>query len=503
MDRHLPVVTPEKMRTVEEKAYAEGCSEETFMEAAGQKVFAYAKKIAKKHSLHKIYLVLGKGNNAGDALVAGRLFAQEHMPVVAVCLVSKQQGSFLYQKKYEEFIAAGGQAIPFSELSFPLEKSLLIDGIFGTGLAKAPREPFASTIEKLRQDPCLKIAVDIPSGLCAKTGKVLGSCLYADYTVFLGMPKWGFFLEEGPEATGALLYGDFGLPTHFREGFEEHYLLKEGIDTLLPPVFRTRHKYSRGSVVAIAGSKQTPGAALLACEACYRSGAGYVRLLHPEGTEALFACSPYELVKSPYNMQRPQDLLPYFDKAKSCLVGPGLGREEEIGAFLKELLFQVNVPLVLDADALYHFPELSLTSSQVVLTPHLGEMRMLLRKEKKSPITREFLEEVAEFAIKHRVYIVLKGVPTFLFDPEGKLRIADFGCPGMATAGSGDVLTGIIAALLAQGVFMKDALYLGCYLHGRAGCKAESAATAYAMTARDITSFLPAVFTELKKRIYE
>lgn len=503
MGKHLPIVTPDEMKAIEAKAYANGCSEEQFMEAAGAAIFSFANKLLKKHFLKKAYLILGKGNNAGDALVAGRLFMKEHTPVVALCLCPVSECSPLYQKKYQEFIAAGGKTLSFDETSFPLEESsLLIDGIFGTGLSTAPKEPYASAIEKLNKDPCLKIAVDIPSGLSGNTGKAEGSCLKVDHTVFLGLPKWGFFLEEGPSLTGSLAYGDFGLPASYYEGFQDLFLSNEGLHSLLPPIERTRHKFTTGYVVAVAGSKHTPGAALLACEACYRTGAGYVRLLHPEGMESVLACSPYEIVKSPYRHDKVKDTLPYFSKARSCLVGPGIGRDPEVGAFLKELLSQIDLPLVIDADGLYHFSKFSLASSQVVLTPHLGEMHMLLEKENKEPVSKAFLEEVRKFARKHRVHILLKGVPTFLFSPEGTLRATDFGCPGMATAGSGDVLTGILAALLAQQVPMEEALYLGCYLHGRAGCKAEIAASAYSMMARDITSFLPSVFTELKKHVY-
>jgi len=498
MVKGLPTVTPEEMRAIEKRAYADGISEEKLMEAAGNAVFFFASELLEKYSLKKIYLILGKGNNGGDALAAGKLFIKKNIPVTALYIKEKSECSPLYQKKYQEFIEVGGKAFPCDSKDFLFEENaLLIDAIFGTGLLKAPKEPYSSIIDKLNKSPCIKLAVDIPSGLCGKTGKVQGSCLRADYTVFLGLPKWGFFLESGPSMTGELFYGDIGLSKHYCEGFDVLYLLKEGVRTFLPPILRTRHKFSRGYAVAVAGSKNTPGAALLSSEACYRAGAGYVRLLYPEGMEGELTSSPYELVKNSYNSERPQDALAYFEKAQSCFIGPGLGRQKETTSFLKELLFQMDIPLVIDADGLYHFSELSLTSSQVVLTPHLGEMYMLLGKKDKPPIDKLFLEEVAEFATKHRVHILLKGVPTFLFSPKDALRIVDFGCPGMATAGSGDVLTGILAALLAQKMSMEGALYLGCYLHGQAGCKAEAAATPYSMMARDIISFLPAVFAEL------
>jgi NAD(P)H-hydrate epimerase len=504
----MKVVTSAKMKYLEALAYKEGSSEIDFMEESGSGIALVVHDYIEMHNLeHTIQMVCGKGNNAGDAYVAGIHLMHLDYDIIAYQLVHIDDCSQLCQDNYRRFLEEGGRVLQIdhpNNLYFP-QKGLIIDGILGTGFSGQISDHYGIVIEKMNQSGLPIIAVDIPSGLDSTTGIAQADhrSVIATETAFLGLPKLGFFLNDGWDSVGKLRYVNFGLPENFVEESPTDYIMltKEDVAPFLPKIKRSRHKYEAGHVVALAGSLEMPGAAILSTSAALHSGAGIVHLLHPHGMEVQLASSIPELIKIPYgnDAESFQKVLTTMNKASAVYVGPGLGREAKTFELLKQLIPVLNVPCVIDADALNFLAtdegrQISLPK-QCILTPHRGEMDRLLNiSERQTPITEDYLKRCAKFANDKNVVIVLKGGPTYIIPPEGLIYICPRGDPGMATAGSGDVLTGLIAGFLAQKLAPKHAALLGCYIHGTAGEFAAAELTSYCMTASDILYRFPEGF---------
>jgi ADP-dependent NAD(P)H-hydrate dehydratase / NAD(P)H-hydrate epimerase len=505
----MKVISSKQMQHLEAQAYRDGASEIDFMEEAGSGIALVIHDFVEIHNLdHTIQLMCGKGNNAGDAYVAGIHLLHLDYDVVAYQLIPIDDCSRLCQSNYRRFLEEGGRVLSINhpeELVLP-EKGLLVDGILGTGFSGPITDPYASIIQTMNRSGLPIISVDIPSGLNGTTGKAQPDqkSVVTTETAFLGLPKTGFFLNDGWDSVGKLRYVDFGLPKQYIDESEADFIMltKENVAHLLPNIKRSRHKYEAGLVLALAGSPGMPGAALLSTTAALHSGAGIIRLLHPKGMESELSSSIPELIKIPYDTDDTDNLskmIALMNKAAAVFVGPGLGRTPETFALLKKLLPEIKVPCVLDADALTLIAsgegQSILLPEQTILTPHRGEMNLLLGISGETPpLTTEYLNQCHEFSADKRVTIILKGGPTFILHPDEPIYISPKGDPGMATAGSGDVLTGLVAGLLAQKLTPLHAALLGCFIHGTAGEFAATELTSYCMTATDILYRFPEGF---------
>lgn len=492
----MKVVSSKQMSEIESLAYREGASATEFMDEAGSGVALVVHDFVEKNFLdHKIILLCGKGNNGGDTYVAGVDLLHLDYEVIAVQTEPIESASMLCQQNYHRFVAEGGHVVERLQ-AFPQE-GVIVDGLFGTGFHGSTAEPYASLIRAANASRLPIIAVDIPSGLNGETGQVEGEAIIATETAYLGLPKTGFFLRQGWNHVGKLRYVDFGLPKHFIDNCEPALVMTsvDIMQPLLPPVKRNQHKYEAGYVVGLSGSPGMSGAAILSATSALRGGAGIVRLLHPEGMQIELANSPYELIKQPYQAGDFHTIADAMNRASATYVGPGIGRTPDTRQLLRALLPLLHKPCVIDADALTILAEDGLKlPAQTVLTPHLGEMQRLLKMEAHPSLTMEFLDVCQEFANRHSVTLVLKGGPSFIFHPGELATVNSTGDPGMATAGSGDVLTGLIAALLAQGLDTKDAATLGVFLHGLAGEHAADEMTSRGVIASDIIYRYPEAF---------
>jgi NAD(P)H-hydrate epimerase len=483
------IVSSQQMAKLEKQAYARGASEENFMEEAGKNL---ADAIHSYCTTQFATLLVGKGNNGGDAFVCGRYLIQKGWQIDAIVVDGIK--SPLSEKNKERFLQAGGKIVD----TFPTS-GILIDALFGTGFHGKPKEPFQSIISKANRSMLPIFSIDLPSGLNGDTGAVEGEAIKANVSFFLEFPKRGFFLQEGWNHVGKLHRICFGLPQELISTVEKDLLLLEMEDgrSRLPPIVPSRHKYQAGVVTALAGSPGMPGAACLASCGALRAGAGLVRLLHPAGMEEELAAAPYELIRIPYSDSK--SVFEALQKGGTLLVGPGLGRKEETASVLKEVLEKYTHPLVIDADALTIIAEKKLKIPKgALLTPHIGEMIRLLPHSSPKPHTSEFLLACQHFVDKNEVTLVLKGGPTFIFHPSDSIYVSPFGDPGMATAGSGDVLAGILAALLSQGCTPKDSAILGVILHGLAGEIAAKKLSSYSLIATDLLNALGKAFLALK-----
>ena len=484
---NMKVVTAEEMSRIEKKSYSEGASEVEYMENAGKGVA----KIVAEYEIDDVLLLCGKGNNAGDAYVAGRYLLEEDCDVAAYQSFPIEECSRLCQENYKRFVEAGGRVITSFD-DWP-EEAILVDGLLGTGFRGSVCGHLADVITRANETKLPVVAIDVPSGLNGNTGEVNGEAIRATDTVMLGLPKIGCFIKAGWNYVGNVHHVNFGLDDKYIDltNPEGILLSNEEICNLLPTVVRNRHKYSTGYVVGLAGSRYMPGAAILSGLAALRSGAGIVKIVHPDDT--LLPAIPYELVKEPYSNY--DDALNAVKGAHSVFLGPGIGLSDETKDIVVRLCNELQVPCVIDADALNILAENDVKlPKNTILTPHIGEMHRLLRLKEKELLSLEFLCKCREYCDDKDVVIILKGGPSFVFVP-GEVPIISYrGDPGMATAGSGDVLTGVVAALLSQGLDPRSAAVLGDYIHGLAGEEAAFDKTSHSMIASDIIKKLPTAF---------
>lgn len=495
----MKVVTPQQMSEMESLAYRDGASDSEFMEEAGSGVALYIQDYVEWHNLdHVAILLCGKGNNAGDAYVAGIQLLHLDYEVFAIQLTPISECSRLCKQNYERFIHEGGRLLMSIE-NFPI-KGIIIDGIFGTGFHGMISEPFLSLIIAANESHMPIISIDIPSGLNGETGIVENEAIIADETVFLGLPKKGFFLNDGWNHTGKLRYVDFGLPIEYIQSLRTDIIMidQDLLSPLMPKLVPNRHKYQAGYVVGLAGSLEMPGAAILSSTAALRGGAGIVRLFYPEKMRSELVAAPYELICTSYGYNDLTELWSQINRSSALFIGPGLGQSDAAKDLLRQILPKIQKPCVIDADALNIIAteDISLPA-QTILTPHHGEMMRLLKDIDRPHLTQDFLKRCFDYAIKKQVTIVLKGAPTFILQGGSPMYVNSTGNPGMATAGTGDVLTGLIAAFLAQGCNTLDAACLGVYVHGTAGDYAAEDMTAYSLCATDIIYRFPEAFRNL------
>lgn len=488
------------MHNIERAAFDDGASENEFMQEAGSGVALVVQEFVERYGIARSVAVLaGKGNNAGDGYVAAIHLLHLDYTVVVFQYPSLATCSDMTQRNAARFAAEGGKILEISdasEINFP-EEGVILDAIFGTGFDRKVEEPFLSIINAANESGLMVISIDIPSGLNGATGEAFPKSIQATETAFLGLPKTGFFLREGWDNVGTLRYVDFGLPEEYIEEVEADYILltPQIVIPMLPKIRRTRHKYEAGLCVGLAGSPGMPGAALLSSSAALKAGAGMVKLLHPGSMQQELGSTPLELVKVSYEYSEPEPILELLNKASASFIGPGIGRSEEAKKLLKYVLENIHRPCVIDADALTIIAEEGFNiPSGAILTPHKGELEKLLRRDIPKGVTHEFLASCQAWVEEQQITLVLKGAPTFIFHPGELIHISGMGDPGMATAGTGDVLTGLIAGLLAQHSLPHDAARLGVYLHGLAGEHAAQEKTSYCMVAEDLLDYFPAAF---------
>ncbi|KUK93230.1 MAG: Bifunctional NAD(P)H-hydrate repair enzyme Nnr, partial [Marinimicrobia bacterium 46_43] len=334
-------------------------------------------------------------------------------------------------------------------------------------------------------------------------GHSLGPVLRADKTITMGFYKAGLFLHEGKFLSGDILLKDLGYPEKAMEHASPTFLCNDAvIRSIILPVRGTDHKYSRGQAVCIGGHKEMPGAITLASLSALRTGAGMVRALIPKGVSQVIHHQAAEIICHTGQMEFVSaDDIHLWDtlkaRTKAVLIGPGMGRHKETEKFVRKILKILDIPAVLDADALnsIHLDDLSHTPIPLILTPHAGEF-LRLTSIPEEDLQSDPVNILRNTAQKSGKIIHLKGATSMSAFPDGKIYIHPYNSPGMATAGSGDVLGGIITSLLAQGFSPEAATLCGSHFHGLAGIKAAEMNGCRGMIAGDLIHFLPEVMKE-------
>ena len=446
----MKTVTTAQMRQLDARTIAAGTPGAVLMERAGAAVARVAGEFLRQHNAREVLLLAGKGNNGGDAIVAAKFLADAGF---APTLVTHDQ------------LAGKLPATP-----------LIVDGLLGTGLTGEVREPYRSAIEFINKSRSFVIAIDVPSGLGT------GTCVRADLTVTFGLPKIDLLKPAAVDFVGRLEVADIGLlATDVTSDVE----LLTRADIIVPERKRSAHKGTFGHLLIVAGSEGYTGAPVLCAHAAARSGVGLVTLAVPREIYGIVAgnCPPEV-------MPVPLDKLPALETFAALAIGPGLGRAPATEKFVRDLLARTTMPAVVDADAL---PAVAWRPG-LVLTPHPGEMARLTGKTTQEVQANRW-EMARQFAREKNVTLALKGAGTVVTDATGKLWINMTGNPGMAKGGMGDALTGIIGALLAQGLPALEAAKAGVFLHGRAGDLAAQRVGEPAMLATDLIAALGAAFS--------
>ena len=461
---------------------------------------------------HHVKIFCGMGNNGGDGLALARLLTEkEIVPVVyLVCYTDKMSPDCetnLHRLKEVSKVTLFEvrSADDFPKLD---QGDVVIDAIFGTGLNR-PLEglPF-ELIDYLNNQPVIRIAIDIASGLLADEVTPPKSALMADYTLTFQVPKLAFFMPENDPYVGSIEAFDIGISPDYLNQVKTDYrvMLKPIASNLIHPRLRFSHKGDYGHALLIAGSESMTGAALLGAKACMKTGAGLLTVLLPKSAwTAMQSMLPEAMLyqmeddRSDRNQLRFDD----FDRLQAFNaigVGPGLGKAEVTARALKRLIQDCQVPIVMDADALNILAEnptwLSFLPQNTILTPHPKEFERLFGATANS---FERIQLQREMAMKYHINIVYKGgYPTTVLS-DGSVFFNTGGNPGMATGGSGDVLTGIILSLLAQRYHPSDAAVLGVHLHALAGDLAAQENGQEALIASDITAYIGKAFLALKQ----
>ena len=516
----MKIVTIEQMRRLEEACSSEGLPTDTLMERAGLAVAQEVRQWLGTVAGRRVLVLVGPGNNGGDGLVAARHLQRWGAVVTAYLLLPRQ----LDEPKLRQALEAG--VMPVSAQDDPqleaLESelgrsSLVMDAVLGTGrgrpLEGVVREAMLRLIAVREHRPGMTVmALELPTGMDADTGQVDPACPRADVTITFAYPKAGHFRFPGAAQLGRLRVVEIGIPGHLANDVNLELLTKGWVRNRLPSRPLDSHKGTFGHCLVIAGSQSYVGAAYLASQAAARVGPGLVTLASPQAVYPILASKLTEVIHLPV----PDDAKGRFhpDAAlllrerlgdyTSLLVGCGFGQSEGLVEFLRRLLLsepQPGLPLVIDADGLNNLARIEGWwqgwTSPAVLTPHPGEMSTLTGVATPEVQTNR-TSSALEWSSRWSKVVALKGAHTVVASPEGICRVSPFANPALASGGTGDVLTGMIAGLMAQGLSPEDATCCGVYLHGAAGEAVRETLGDRGTLAGDLLDELPRVIKSVR-----
>ncbi|MBC2714703.1 MAG: NAD(P)H-hydrate dehydratase [Desulfobacteraceae bacterium] len=508
----MHLLTADEMREMDRQTIESfGLPGRVLMENAGR---GAARVLMKKYpdlSSKRVAIAAGRGNNGGDGFVIARYLAHAGIHVTVYLL---SESSHLAGDAADNFNLLAPLNITVKEITseenFNQVKSemahhhIWVDAILGTGLNSEVKSFFKSVINYINRLNRPVLSVDIPSGLHTDSGKPCGTCIRADITATFAFPKIGHILLPGAVYSGELYIIDIGIPPHIVENVppQHHLISKDTIKQLIRPRACDIHKGGTGHVLVIAGSPGKTGAAVLTAMSALRTGAGLVTLGIPKSLNPIVESQAVEIMTVPlpetetgmHSDETIETILGLLEDKKCLALGPGMGTDTKTKQLVHFLIKECPVPMVIDADGLNNLAEnpdiLHSRKSEIILTPHPGEMARLVNTTPKD-VQENRMAFAKEFATNYNVHLVLKGARTLTAHPDGHICINPTGNPGMASAGMGDVLTGMIAGFLSQGYSSRAATQLAVYLHGDAADKLAAQKGPYGYIASDIMDKLP------------
>ena len=508
----MKIVTVAQMRQIEQRCAAMGLPPDVLMENAGR---AIADALRSEADRGPVVVLVGPGNNGGDGLVAARDL-HGHGKTVTICLLTARPAADENLRKAREHAipiidAAAGAGTRLAEALS--DAAVVVDAVFGTGKLRPLGGTIAEALVMLAavraERPGLRVvAVDVPSGMDADTGAVDQLSPPAERTLTLGFPKGGLFSFPGAERAGHMEVLDIGIPGHLADEVELEMITSEQVRPVLPRRPLAANKGTFGKLMVVAGSTRYVGAAYLACSGALRVGAGLVTLAVPSGLQTLMAAKLIETTYLPLPDDAPVEAAKTVRAGvkdyQAMLVGCGLGQSDAAVAFLQALLLAPRrpaAPLVIDADGLNGLAKVASwwrrLPGDAILTPHPGEMARLTGLTVEE-IQKQRIEAARHWAGVWRKTLVLKGAYTVVAAPDRGAAVSPFANPALASAGTGDVLAGAIAGLLAQGLAPFEAAVAGVYLHGLAGEMAAARMGDAGVLASDLLPELPLAIKQTK-----
>jgi NAD(P)H-hydrate epimerase len=510
----IKVCNTEQIKTYEKMAENIGITPLLLMENAAIGVASVIRKFFDIKGKN-VVVCCGRGNNGGDGLAVARHLKNAGAKVTV--LMVEDNNKKLSKETETNFLILKGMGlnvICFEEISNFISEilkdaSLIVDAIFGTGITREVTGTYSSLIEEINRKEKKVVSIDIPSGIHSDTGKIMGCAVKADITVALGFMKLGHVIFPGREYAGHIEVVDISLLEVEETGFN---LLDEEDKKLLKKRKPNTHKGDYGHLVVIGGSKGKTGAIIMAGRSALKSGAGLVTVVCPESLNSIIEACSLELMTFPvfdregfFEVKDLTTLTTFLKQKSAIVIGPGMGLNESTKRFLIEVLKNYSGKVVIDADGLNclstHLDIIKQNENiDVVLTPHPGEMARLTNRSIPE-ILENPVKTVMEVATKLNCHVILKGATTIYSDNNGKIYFSTYGNPGMATAGSGDVLSGIIGSFLAQKYDTKEAIILALLLHGKAGDYARLKKGEYGLNASDIIENIPVVLKKWEDEI--
>ena len=516
----MKILNALQMRNIDQRATRDyGIPGIVLMENAGLQVVDFLESTYPDLDEKKILLLCGKGNNGGDGLVAARHLHNRGYDIRVLLFARRADAKGESNTNLGILEKTGVEVLEVTDvrgwhefLPQLADYEMILDALLGTGAQGTVKGYLEEVIRDVNNAAATRVAVDIPSGLSADSNEIPGICVKADATVTFVCPKIPHVFLPAEEKIGEIYVADIGIPEEAIEAEEVRLNLVEAeeLARYLPPRKVESHKGDYGHLLVIAGSKGKPGAARMVAEGAFRAGVGLVTVATPESVQAILAPQVMEMMTEPLPETREGTVsskataraLKLLEDKGVLTLGPGLSTAAETQSFIREMVASARTPVVLDADginAYAHAPAaLSGRARPLILTPHPGEMSRLLGTTS-TEVQKNRLSVCRTFSTEHACYLVLKGYRTLISDPEGNIWVNPTGNPGMATAGSGDVLTGILSGFVAQGLPILHAILLGVYLHGLAADLCASARGELPLMARDIIAYLPDAMARLLK----
>lgn len=473
------------------------------MERAAKVCCKWLKSFLKKSN--KVKIICGQGNNGGDGLALARMLFNKKMDVAVWILDfnSKESTDFKINKKRLNQ-CEGIEILQISQIKdLPkIDKEfVVVDAIFGSGLSKPVKGFVAEVIEKVNESEAICVSIDMPSGLFADVETREGAIINASYTLSFEFPKYSFLFAQNEKYVGTWHVLSIGLDTSFINDVKvKNYLItKDTVEPIVKKRSKFSHKGNFGHALLIAGSNSKMGAAILASKACLRSGVGLLTTHVPYKGNTILQTAVPEAMLSLDRFDNCFSEIPDLSCYNAIGIGPGIGIEEQSCNALKILIQNTKIPIVFDADALNILAKnktwIGFLPPNSILTPHPKEFERLAGKADND---FERLQRARDFAVKHQVIVVLKGAYSAVCSPKGDCFFNSTGNPGMATGGSGDVLTGIILGLMAQAYLSLEACILGVYIHGLAGDLALKKGSNESLIAGDIIEYIGKSFRKIR-----
>lgn len=455
---------------------------------------------------HKMIVFAGPGNNGGDAVAVARMLHLKNYQVQVILFNIKGNLSEDCLTNIKRLQECG--FTNYTEVSTQFDppkltaNDIVIDGLFGTGLSNPLSGGFAAVVQYINASPAKVVSIDIPSGMMGEdnTRNIRHNIIKANLTLTIHLPKLSFLFAENEDLIGELEVLDIGISKEFTEQAESKNFIieKNEVSAIVKPRKKFSHKGNFGHAIIIAGSYGMGGAAVMAGKSCMRSGVGLLTMHTPVCNHQLLQMSIPEAITQDDMDDRFFAEVTDLDNYQALGIGPGLGQEEFTAQAIINQLRECYIPAVIDADAINALStyrnQLNCVPKGSILTPHIKELERLVGRCSNS---YERIQKAKDLASYMQIYIVLKGAWTVIITPEGDCHFNPTGNPGMATGGSGDVLTGILTSLLAQGYSPKEACLLGVYLHGLAGDIAAEQIGEICMNASDIINALPEAWKKL------